>query len=96
MASTTGMDRTMKLIVLTRNNPDADRTPHVEEEYRLIDELRTKGVIEQIFLRLDGLGSVVVCEDDSGQSLRARLEKLPFIRNACVQIADVLEASLKV
>jgi muconolactone delta-isomerase len=86
----------MKLIVLTQNNPDVDRAPYVDDEYRMIDELQAAGVIERIFLRLDKTGSVVLCDDDSSESLRARFSKLPFFQHDCVRVVDLIEVSERV
>jgi hypothetical protein len=86
----------MNLIVLTQNNPDVDRSPYLDAEYRMIESLQAAGIIERIFIRDDRSGSIVLCEDVSSESLRARLSHLPFFQHGCVRLLDLVEVTEKV
>ena len=64
----------------------ADRTPYQEAETRGVQELQDRGVIEQIYLRLDGSMSYTVVEAESEQVARAAFEQLPFVMNGVLKV----------
>jgi len=64
----------------------ADRTPHQAAETRAVRELRDRGIIEQLFVRLDGSLSYTVVEAETEQVARAAFEELPFIRHGVLEI----------
>ena len=64
----------------------ADRTPYQEAETRGVRELQDRGIIEQLYLRLDGSMSYTVVEAESEQVARAAFERLPFVMNGVLKI----------
>jgi uncharacterized protein YciI len=64
----------------------ADRAPYQEAETRGVQELRDRGVIEQLYVRLDGSMSYTVVEAESEQAARADFEQLPFVRHGVLKI----------
>jgi hypothetical protein len=64
----------------------ADRAPYQEAETRGVQELRDRGVIEQLFVRLDGSMSYTVVEAESEQAARAAFEQLPFVRHGVLRL----------
>jgi uncharacterized protein YciI len=64
----------------------ADRAPYQEAETRGVQELRDRGVIERLYVRLDGSMSYTVVEAESEQAARAAFEQLPFVRHGVLKI----------
>jgi len=64
----------------------ADRVPYEEAETRAVQELRNRGIIRQLYVRLDGSMSYTVVEAESEQAARAAFEQLPFVRNGVLKI----------
>ena len=75
----------MKLLVVARPT-GADRAPYQEAETRGVRALRERGIIEQLYVRLDGSVSYTVVEAESEQAARAVFEQLPFIRHGVLAI----------
>jgi uncharacterized protein YciI len=63
----------------------ADRAPYQEAETRGVQALRDRGVIEQLYLRLDGAASYVIVEAASLEEAQAAFEQLPFIKNGVLE-----------
>jgi hypothetical protein len=63
-----------------------DRAPYQEAETRGVRALRDRGVIEQLYVRLDGSASYVIVEAGSEEVARAAFDQLPFIRNGVLKI----------
>ena len=59
----------------------ADRAPYQEAETRAVRALRDRGVIEHLYVRLDGSASYAVVEAESEEIARSAFEQLPFIKN---------------
>ena len=64
----------------------ADRAPYQEAETRAVQRLRDRGMIERLYVRLDGSMSYTVVEAESEQAARAAFEELPFVRNGILKI----------
>lgn len=64
----------------------ADREPYQEAETRGVQALRDRGVIERLYVRMDGSISYTVVEAESEEVARAAFEQLPFIRNGVLKI----------
>jgi hypothetical protein len=64
----------------------ADKAPYQEAETCGVQELRDRGVIEQLYLRLDDSMSYTVVEAESEQVARTAFEQLPFVRNGVLKI----------
>lgn len=75
----------MKLFVVARPT-GADREPYREEETRAVRALRQRGIIEQLYVRLDGSASYTVVEAPSEEAARAAFEQLPFVRHGVLTI----------
>jgi hypothetical protein len=75
----------VKFFVVARPTA-ADRAPYQEAETRDVQALRDRGVIEQLYVRLDGSISYTVVEAESEEVARAAFEQLPFIRNGVLTI----------
>jgi hypothetical protein len=63
----------------------ADRAPYQEAETCGVQALRDRGVIEQLYVRLDGAASYVIVEAASQEAARAAFEQLPFIKNGVLK-----------
>ncbi len=75
----------MKFFVVARPTA-ADRAPYQEAETRGVQALRDRGVIEQLYVRLDGSVSYTVVEAESEDAARSALEQLPFVSNGVLTI----------
>jgi muconolactone delta-isomerase len=67
----------MKILAVFHNH--ADPTPHVADETRRVADLRETGVIEQIWLKADRSGAVLVVEADDADDARRQLSTLPLV-----------------
>ena len=75
----------MKFFVVARPT-GADRAPYQEAETRAVQDLRDAGVIERLYVRLDGSLSYTVVEASSEQAARDAFERLPFIAHGVLEI----------
>ena len=75
----------MKLLVVARPT-GTDRAPYQEAETRGVRALRQRGIIEQLYVRLDGSVSYTVVEAESEDAARSALEQLPFVSNGVLTI----------
>jgi hypothetical protein len=75
----------VKFFVVARPTA-ADRAPYQEAETRGVQALRDRGVIEQLYVRLDGSVSYTVVEAESEDAARSALEQLPFVSNGVLTI----------
>lgn len=75
----------MKFFVVAEST-SADRGPYQEAETRGVQALRDRGVIEHLYVRLDGSVSYTVVEAESEEVARAALEQLPFVQNGVLRI----------
>lgn len=75
----------MKFVVVAAPT-GADRAPYQEAETRAVRRLRDSGIIEQLYVRLDGAMSYTVVEAETEQAARAAFEDLPFVRNGILKI----------
>jgi muconolactone delta-isomerase len=83
----------MKFMVLSRSVPGADRSPWIQQEYKMVDSLHATGFFEQIYVRGDHYGAIAIVESESEDEVRRRLATLPFSVNGCVQIEQVIAVS---
>jgi uncharacterized protein YciI len=63
----------------------AHRAPYQEAETRSVQALRDRGVIEQLYVRLDRSASYAIVEAASEEAARAAFEQLPFIKNGVLE-----------
>jgi muconolactone delta-isomerase len=78
----------MKVLAVSHNS--ADPTPQVEDELRRVAELQRSGVIEEIWLKADRSGAVVVLDCDDADDARRQLSTLPLVENGVTSF-DVTE-----
>jgi hypothetical protein len=74
----------VKFLVVAKPTGE-DRAPYQEAETRGVRALRDRGVIEQLYVRLDGSVSYAVVESGSEEAARAVFEGLPFIRHGVLE-----------
>jgi Muconolactone delta-isomerase len=67
----------MKCLAVSHNT--GDPTAHIADEMRRIDELKDAGVIEQLYLKADRSGAVIVLETDSATEAEQQLATLPLV-----------------
>lgn len=67
----------MKILAVSQNT--ADPTPHLEDELRRVAELRRSGVIEEIWLKADRSGAVVLLESEDRGEAERQLAGLPLV-----------------
>ena len=69
------------MIVFARvsiTNPD-ELAPFVDDEMRVIKQLKDDGVIKTVYRRAAGPGTFVILEGESIDAIRERVETLPFV-----------------
>jgi hypothetical protein len=79
----------MKFIVTATPNPAVDRGPIQADESAVVGRLRELGVIEQIYVRPDGI-SLTVLEAESPAEAQGHIESLPFYQHKALFI-DLVE-----
>lgn len=69
------------MIVLAKGsitNPEA-LAPHIENEMRVVEELKADGVIKALYRRAAGPGVYLLLEGSSFDAIRDRADTLPFV-----------------
>ena len=61
-----------------------DIQPHLQAEGRAIAELRGEGLIQDLFLKADRTGPVLLLNDINAHDARIRLASLPFVEHELV------------
>jgi hypothetical protein len=67
-----------------------DIRPHLEAEGRRVAELRTEGLVRDVFLKSDRTGPVLLLNDVSAEEAPGRLAGLPFVEHQLVNF-DFIE-----
>ena len=67
-----------------------DIGPHLEAEGRRVAELRTEGLIRDVFLKADRTGPILLLNDTTAGQAREQLASLPFVEHALVDF-DYIE-----
>jgi muconolactone delta-isomerase len=80
----------MKFIVVAVPNREVDRAPLQAEETHVVQKLRRQGVIERIYVRVDGAASYSVMEADSLEEVHGHISSLPFAVHGAMTV-DVIE-----
>jgi hypothetical protein len=71
----------MRMIVLAKGSitkPDT-LTPYVNDEMRVVEELKAEGVMKAVYRRAAGPGVYLLLEGSSIDAIRERVETLPFV-----------------
>jgi hypothetical protein len=61
-----------------------DIRPHLEAEGKRVAELRSDGLIRDVFLKADRSGPILVLNDTTAENAREQLATLPFIEHDLV------------
>jgi extradiol dioxygenase family protein len=61
-----------------------DIQPHLQAEGRRIAELRGEGLVQDLFLKADHTGPVLLLNDTNAHDARVRLASLPFVEHDLV------------
>lgn len=67
-----------------------DPTPYLADEGRRVAELRDAGVLEQLWLRADRTGAVVLLEAADAGDARRHLATLPLVEHG-ISTVEVIE-----
>ena len=69
------------MIVFARGSvPDADALgPYVDEETRVLGELKAEGVVRTVYRRANGPGVYLILEGSSVDAVRERVDTFPFV-----------------
>ena len=69
------------MIVLAKGSitrPDA-LAPHVNDEMRVVEELKAEGIMKAVYRRAAGPGVYLLLEGSSIDAIRGRVDTLPFV-----------------
>ena len=69
------------MIVFARGSitkPDA-LAPHIDDEMRVVGELKAEGVMKAVYRRTAGPGVYLLLEGSSVDAVRERVDHLPFV-----------------
>lgn len=69
----------MKFLAVSQNT--SDPSAHVAAEGARMAELAAAGVVDQMFLKADYSGAVLIAEAADSESLRSELDTLPLVVN---------------
>jgi hypothetical protein len=69
----------MKVLAISNNT--GDPSPHIPDEMQRIAELQAAGVIEQLNLKADRSGAVVMLETESAEEAERQLATLPLVQS---------------
>ena len=53
--------------------------PFIDDEMRVVEQLKAEGVMKALYRRAAGPGTVIILEDESIDSMRERMKTLPFV-----------------
>jgi muconolactone delta-isomerase len=67
----------MKLLAISNNT--GDPTSHIPDEMRRIAELQQAGMIQQLYLKADRSGAVMLLEAESTDEAERQLATLPLV-----------------
>jgi hypothetical protein len=67
----------MKILAISKNT--GDPTPHIPDEMRRVGELQEAGVIEQLYLKADRSGAVMLLEAQTTGDAQRQLATLPLV-----------------
>lgn len=78
----------MKLLALFHNQ--GDPTPYLADEGKRVAELREAGVLEQLWLRADRTGAVLMLEAADAADAHRHLATLPLVQHG-ISTVEVIE-----
>jgi Muconolactone delta-isomerase len=74
----------MKFLAVTNNI--SDPAPHIPDEARRTEELRAAGVLEQLYLKADRSGAVLILEAETAEDAERDLATLPLVARGVVSV----------
>ena len=60
--------------------------PFVEDEMRVVGELKAEGLMKSVYRRAAGPGVLMLLEGESEDAVRARMDTLPFVAEGLMTI----------
>ena len=60
--------------------------PFIDEEMRVVAQLKAEGVIRVLYRRAAGPGTVIILEADSLDAMRERMSTLPFVAEGLMSL----------
>ena len=83
----------MKVLAVSSNT--GDPTPYIPDEMRRIAELQAAGVIEQLYLKADRSGAVIILETESGDEAERQLSTLPLVQRGMTsfEVTELMPAA---
>jgi len=81
----------MKVLAIGRMK-GKDIAPHIPAEQKAVAELRAAGLVEEVFLKADATGPVLLLTDATAAEAHERLKALPFVQEDLVAF-DYIELS---
>jgi hypothetical protein len=78
----------MKILAISNNT--GDPTPHIPDEMRRMGELQAAGVVEQMYLKADRSGAVVLLETENADVAQRQLATLPLVERGVTSF-EVIE-----
>jgi hypothetical protein len=66
-----------------------DIQPHLQAEGRRVAELCSEGLIQDLFLKADRTGPVLLLNDTNAHDARIRLATLPFVEDDLVTLGYI-------
>jgi muconolactone delta-isomerase len=82
----------MKLLAVSNNT--GDPTSHIADEMRRVAELQEAGVIQQLYLKADRSGAVLLLEAESADEAQQQLATLPLVQRGVTsfEVTELLAA----
>jgi hypothetical protein len=82
----------MKVLAISSNT--GDPTSHIPDEMRRVAELQEGGVIEQVYLKADRSGAVMMLETESTDEAERQLATLPLVQRGVTrfEVTELLPA----
>jgi muconolactone delta-isomerase len=74
----------MKFLAVTNNISDPG--PHIPDEARRTEELRAAGVLEQLYLKADRSGAVLILDAQDAEEAERQLGTLPLVERGVVSV----------
>lgn len=79
----------MNFVVITRRKPEISFDmvkPKFQDELHAVHNLQASGFAQEVHLRSDGLGAVLMVEAENTAAVKERMEKLPWAINGWIDM----------
>jgi hypothetical protein len=83
------MSKESNMIAIARGSiSEPDRLgPFIDDEMRVVRQLKDEGVMKAVYRRAAGPGVVIILEGESMDAIRRRVDTLPFIVEGLMTLA---------